>query len=90
MKIQEIVNDLEWQIIRRSFLGTWKHTPAANCQILRTYLQDFSDPLRVRRVLNYLTGSAFRFGRIRHLEIDRLLLEIRERKQHEKETSPTL
>jgi hypothetical protein len=90
MKIQEIVNDPEWQIIRRSFLGTWKHTPAANCQILRTYLQDFSDPLRVRRVLNYLTGSAFRFGRIRHLEIDRLLLEIRERKQHEKETSSTL
>lgn len=90
MKIQEIVNDPEWQIIRRSFLGTWKHTPAANCQVLRMYLQDFSDPLKVRRVHNYLTGSAFRFRRIRHLEIDRLLLEIRERKLHEKENLVTL
>jgi len=90
MKIQDVVNDPEWQAIRRSMIGTWKHTPEANCQILRTYLQDFSDPLRVRRVLNYLTGSAFRFRRIRHLEIDKLVLEIRERKQHEKETASTL
>ena len=77
MNIKEVVNDPEWQTIRKSFVGTWKFHPEANCNVLRTYLGDFSDPLKLRRVHNYLTGSGFRIGIISHPEIDKLLNEVR-------------
>ena len=77
MKIQEIVNDSEWQSLRKSFVGTWKKTPVENCKKLRAYLGNLSDPLKVRRVHNYLTGSAFRIGIIQHEEINKLLTIVR-------------
>jgi hypothetical protein len=77
LPIIEVVSDPEWQSIRRSFLGTWKKTPADNVARLRAYLGDGSDPLKVRRLLNYLTGSAFRIGVISHPHIDSLLALVR-------------
>lgn len=78
MKIQEIVNDSEWQSLRKSMVGTWKKKASKNCIKLRVYLDDFSDPLKIRRVHNYLTGSGFRLGIIVTPEIDNLLKELRE------------
>jgi hypothetical protein len=84
MKIQDIVNNEEWQAIRRSMVGTWKKTPEDNCKKLEEYLGDFSDYYKLRRVLNYLTGSGFRLGIIQHPAIDTLREKV---KQHLKQFS---
>jgi hypothetical protein len=77
--IREVVADAEWQTIRLSFLGTWKNPKKAqaNVEVLRAYVSPFSNPLKVRRVLNYLTGSAFRMGIIHSPEIEALREEVR-------------
>lgn len=80
-KIKEIVNDPEWQKLREGLLGTWNFQPEKNCHALERYLGDFSDPLKLRRVSNYLTGSGFRSGRIQHPEINRLLKKIKNLKK---------
>jgi hypothetical protein len=77
MKIKQIVNDPEWQVLRESFVGTWMLIPSENVRKLRRYLGNFSDPLKVRRVHNYLTGSGFRSGKIRGEEISKLLKEVK-------------
>jgi hypothetical protein len=77
MNIKEIVNDPEWQVLRQSFLGTWKKQPEANIARLRSYLGIMDCPLRFRRVHNYLTGSGFRLGVISHPAIDQFLTELR-------------
>lgn len=77
MTIQQIVDDPEWQVLRQSFVGTWMLTPSLNVKRLRKYLGDFSDPKKLRRVHNYLTGSGFRSGKIVHCEINQLLNEVR-------------
>jgi|AntDeeMinimDraft_6_1070357.scaffolds.fasta_scaffold16844_3 hypothetical protein len=76
--IREVVELEEWQELRESFLGTWKHTPAENVEKLRAFLDGFDDPRRLRIVHNYLTGTAFRIGMISHPDIDELLEEVRE------------
>jgi hypothetical protein len=78
-EIQRIVDDPEWQELRRSFLGTWKSDQEKNCQKLREYLGNFSDYLKLRRVQNYLTGSGFRIGIISHPEITILLTQVKEK-----------
>lgn len=78
MRIQDVVNDHEWQEMRKGFVGTWKKTPERNCDRLRQYLYEVpGDALRHRRILNYLTGSGFRMGVINHPAIDSLLMEVR-------------
>ena len=81
--IQKIVDDPAWQALRRSFVGTWKHTPAANVKKLRKYLRTGRTIKyrRFRQVYNYLTGSGFRIGVISHPSIDKLLAEVREIKK---------
>jgi hypothetical protein len=66
MDIRTVVADPEWQSLRKSFLGTWKHVDMEreNILCLLEYLDDYQDPYKVRRVLNYLTGSGFRMGKI--------------------------
>lgn len=77
MRIKDVVRDADWQELRKSFLGTWAKTPVDNVTKLREYLQDYSDPLKVRRVLNYITGTGFRLGKITHPEITKLHNEIK-------------
>lgn len=78
MDIREVVNDEEWQELRKSFIGTWKKTPIVNIQKLRKYLGTMNCPYKLRRVHNYLTGSAFRIGVISHSEIYRLRKEVKD------------
>jgi len=76
--IQEIVDDPEWQELRASLVGTWKHSPAYNCMLLQKYIEkDPSDMFRYHRVKNYLTGTGFRTKAINHPRIDYLLLVVR-------------
>lgn len=79
--IRQVVDDPTWQALRRSLVGTWKDSPVYNVVKLREYLGDFSDPFKLRRVHNYLTGSAFRIGVISHLEIDLLLEQVRDARE---------
>jgi len=81
MDIREIVNLPEWQELRKSLVGSWKHTPKENVQKLRAFGEDLSDPRKVRLLLNYLTGSGFRLKVISHPEIDAFREEV---KRHER------
>jgi hypothetical protein len=77
LKIQIVVADRGWQELRGSFVGTWKHTPEENVKRLSDYVGDMNDPLKVRRVLNYLTGSAFRIGIVEGSGVEELRKKIR-------------
>ena len=74
--IKEIVNDPTWQALRESFVGTWIESPTTNVKKLREYLGENPGYEKLRRVQNYLTGSGFRSGKIKHLEIDQLLSSV--------------
>lgn len=76
--ISEIVNDPEWQRLRASLVGTWKDNLAENVKTLRGYLGDMKDGDKLKRILNYLTGSAFRSGTIKGKPINDLLAEVKE------------
>lgn len=72
--IQEIVKDPEWQKTRKSLLKKWNKEPEWCCQQLRLYLGNINstpeDKLRI--VMNYLVGSGFRMGKIKHECINKL------------------
>jgi hypothetical protein len=77
-KIQDIVNNAEWQQLRSALVGTWMKQPSENVSTLRNYLNTDRDcTFRWLRVYNYLTGTAFRIGRISHPDIDNLLSEVK-------------
>lgn len=76
--ISKLVKDADWQDIRKSLLGQWSNNPEWCCKQLRDYLGDISststDKLRI--VMNYLTGTGFRTGTIKHQCIQDLRDEI--------------
>ena len=77
-KMMELVKRKDWQDLRKSFLGKWKSEPEKCCQKLRFWLGSIKttqeDKLRI--VMNYLVGSGFRSGRIKHACISKLRGEI--------------
>ena len=85
--MKELVKRKDWQQLRKSMLGTWRQTPVENVQKLRKWLGPLEtaeyDKLRI--VMNYLTGTGFRTGRITHPEIQRLRDNISLEIQHRKE-----
>ena len=78
MDIRKVVDNEEWQALRSSFIGTWKTKQVENCYQLEAYLGSMTDPMKVRRVYNYLTGSGFRMGNIYHPMIDTLLSKVKD------------
>lgn len=64
----KLVSSDEWQAVRKSLLGNWKEKPEWCCSQLRKYLgalnKTSNDKIKV--VMNYLVGSGFRTGRIKH------------------------
>lgn len=77
-KIQDLVKDEEWQKLRSSLVGTWKTNPERNCKLLRHYLGNIHtcEYKKLRIVMNYLTGSGFRMGIIKHSCISHLRKDI--------------
>lgn len=75
--IRVVVADTEWQALRKSFIGKWKRDPETNVKALRGFLERRKDDRALRCVYNYLTGSGFRGGVIKHQSIDILLMEVR-------------
>ncbi len=77
--IAEVVDDPEWQRVRRGLLGRWKREPGRCLQELRAYLGPMRCRWRVARTLNYLTGSMFRAGMVKHRGVARLRQEVSRR-----------
>ena len=63
-----LVRSPQWQAVRKSLLGQWKERPDWCCSQLRRYLGSVSNTSndKIRVVMNYLTGTGFRTGRIKH------------------------
>ena len=67
-KMAELVKDPSWQRVRESLSGKWNLTPIWCCTQLRNFLGEISgtEESKLRIVMNYLTGSGFRMGKITH------------------------
>jgi hypothetical protein len=84
--VRDIVKNDEWQAVRKSLLGQWKKRPEWCCSQLRKYIGNYSSAHneKIRIVMNYLTGTGFRTGTIKHPCITsiraKLSMEIKKRK----------
>ena len=74
--IKELVKDSEWQKLREDLKGKWTKDPLGNCHKLRSYLGSMNDEKKLRIVMNYLVGSGFRTGKIKHPCIQKLRNDI--------------
>lgn len=70
----KLVRSEEWQRVRKSLLGKWKENPEWCCSQLRKYLGSISTTSndKIKVVMNYLTGTGFRTGTIKHPCITKL------------------
>ncbi len=73
-----LVKSPAWQIVRKSLLGNWKDKPEWCCAQLRKYLGGISSASKdkIKVVMNYLTGTGFRTGRIKHPCISKLRAQL--------------
>jgi hypothetical protein len=64
--VKEIVKDPSWQKVRKNLIGNWKERPNWCVAQLRKYIGSVqsADEKKLKIVLNYLTGSGFRSGKI--------------------------
>lgn len=72
--------DPEWLKLKDLLSQTWKDNPVNSISLLRIYLKDFSDPSKIRRVENYLTGTRFHPMIKGNVELCDLLCEINQKK----------
>ncbi len=79
MNIQKVVDDPEWQILRKRLIGHWVHNHTHNVDLLREYFDNNIDsPLAIRRLVNVLTGSVHRVGHTKNqVETDLLRRDVR-------------
>lgn len=77
--IKKVVDDPEWQGIRKSLIGNWKGNHKQNVATLKAYFEkNKKDPIAVRRVINVLTGSVHRVGHTKgQPETDALRKDVR-------------
>ena len=70
----KLVRSQDWQNVRKRLLGQWKERPEWCCRQLRSYLGNVSGTTndKIKVVMNYLTGTGFRTGRIKHPCISKL------------------
>lgn len=84
--IKEIVKDPSWQKVRKSLLGKWKSEPEWSCRQLRKWIGPLSKATEteLRIMMNYLTGTGFRTGLIKHPCIQKLRDEVSDRMKRNK------
>lgn len=60
--IRVIVDDPQWQQLRKELLGTWKKTPNDNLIKLKRFTGNLSSASDEKLIIifNYLTGTVFR------------------------------
>jgi hypothetical protein len=73
-----LVRSSQWQAVRRSLLGQWSGRPEWCCSQLRRYLGSISATSndKIKVVMNYLTGTGFRTGTIKHPCISKLRAQL--------------
>lgn len=73
-----LVKSEEWQKVRKSLLGQWKERPTWCCNQLKTYLGTIAHTSndKIKVVQNYLTGTGFRIGKIKHKCISKLRMQL--------------
>ena len=73
-----LVKSSKWQAVRKSLLGKWKDKPEWCCAQLRKYLGPIESTSKdkIKVVQNYLTGSGFRTGKIKHSCITKLRAQL--------------
>ena len=72
--MQDLVNLKNWQQLRESLVGTWKTNKKENIKKLESWLGPV-EKASTRKLLimrNYLTGSAFRLGKIQDSSLTKL------------------
>ena len=76
--IKEIVKSPRWQKVRESLLGNWNERPEWCCQQLRDYIEPMNKATvtELRIMMNYLTITPIRMGKIKHPCINQLRLEV--------------
>ena len=64
--MMELVKNEEWQKVRTSLLGKWMSKPDWCCEQLRKYMGSIESTTddKLRILMNYVTGTAFRIGKI--------------------------
>jgi len=74
----KLVGNPQWQALRKSLLGQWTSRPEWCCAQLRRYLGNISTTPKdkIKVVQNYLTGTGFRTGRIKHPCITKLRMQL--------------
>lgn len=74
----KLVKSKEWQTVRKSLLGKWSSQPEWCCSQLRKYLGSIGTTSKdkIQVVQNYLTGTGFRTGKIKHSCITKLRLQL--------------
>ena len=79
MNIKKVVDDPEWQVVRKSLIGNWKNNYIQNVNTLRDYFNKYrNNPLAIRRLVNVLTGSVHRVGHTKgQVETDTLRKDVR-------------
>jgi len=77
-KISDLVKRKDWQDLRESLKGHWSEHPEDCIRKLRSWLGNIktTEEDKLRIVMNYLVGSGFRLGRIKHPSIQKLRTEI--------------
>lgn len=67
MNIKIVVDDPEWQVLRKSLIGNWMQNHRINVAALDKYFMDnMENPLAIRRLVNVLTGSVHRTGKTKN------------------------
>jgi 5-formaminoimidazole-4-carboxamide-1-beta-D-ribofuranosyl 5'-monophosphate synthetase len=89
INIKDIVKLEEWQTLRAYFVGKWKKQPDTNLDMLKEFVGDVKkvNNRKLRIVQNYLTGSAFRIGKIQSDSISNYTEIIRNEVQFRKENN---
>ena len=74
----KLVGTPEWEAVRKSLLGQWSENPTECCSKLRSFLGPVSGASKdkIQVVQNYLTGTGFRTGRIKHPCISNLRAQL--------------
>ena len=69
-----LVKSSSWQTVRKRLLGQWSSRPKWCCSQLNMYLGSLNGTSndKIKVVMNYLTGTGFRTGRIKHACISKL------------------
>jgi len=75
--------------LREELVGQWIEHPTESIQRLKEFLGNTKevDNRKLRIIENYLTGSGFRSGNIKHPEIDKLLEDVKNEIKYRRENN---